>query len=145
MKKLVSSNGKDWHKRLYEFLWDVKTSPKRVIGMSPFELVYGINAQVSLPLNIVASKLQTIIEDSFFQSSLKKRIMFLMNLEEEGNKMVENIIEHQMRVKNIFDWNARPRKFRPGDEVLLWDKKMRRKGVMENFNHCGKVLSRCLR
>ena len=78
--------------KLYEALWEENTSPKRSISMSPFELVYGINAQVSLSLNLAAVKLQTIIEDAYFQSSLEKRIMYLIKLEEERNKMVDKII-----------------------------------------------------
>ncbi|XP_057856255.1 uncharacterized protein LOC131065687 [Cryptomeria japonica] len=57
MKKLVSENSKDWNKKLYEALWADRMSPKREIGMSPFELVYGVGVQLSLPLELVASKL----------------------------------------------------------------------------------------
>lgn len=57
MKKLVSENFKDWHKKLCEALWVDHTSPKRAIGMSSFELVYGVGAQVALPLELVATKL----------------------------------------------------------------------------------------
>lgn len=66
MRKLVSENFRDWHKRLHEALWEDRTSPKRAIGMSPFELVYGIGVQLSLPLEFAASRLQTVIEDVFF-------------------------------------------------------------------------------
>lgn len=44
MKKPISDNGKDWHKKLYEVLWADRISPKRQIGMSPFEIVCGIEA-----------------------------------------------------------------------------------------------------
>ena len=84
-------------------LWVDITSPKRAIGMSPFELVYAIDSQVSLPLNLANSKLQTTIEDFLFQSSLEKRIMYLTKIEEERDKMVKRITKHQMRVKKIFD------------------------------------------
>ncbi|XP_059076957.1 uncharacterized protein LOC131876156 [Cryptomeria japonica] len=94
MKKLVSENFKDQHKRLYEALWVDHTSPKRAIGMSAFELVYGMGAQVSLPLELTTSKLQTIIEDAYFQNSLEKRIMHLMRIEEERDKLVDLIIEN---------------------------------------------------
>ena len=63
MKNLVSNNSRDWHKKLYEALWADQITPKRVIGMAPFELVYGIGAQVSLPLELSAAKLQSVIED----------------------------------------------------------------------------------
>ncbi|XP_059064237.1 uncharacterized protein LOC131856454 [Cryptomeria japonica] len=63
MRKLVSENFRDWHKKLHEALWADQTSPKRAIGMSPFELVYGIGAQISLPLELAASKLQTVHDE----------------------------------------------------------------------------------
>ena len=44
MKKLVSNNSRDWHKKNYEALWADWITPKRAIGMAPFELVYGIGA-----------------------------------------------------------------------------------------------------
>ena len=44
MKNLVDVKGKDWHKRLYEALWENYTTPKRAIGLTPFELVYGVEA-----------------------------------------------------------------------------------------------------
>ena len=118
MKKLVSNNGRDWHKKLYEVLWAHNTSPKREICMSQFKLVYGINARVSFPLNLTTKKLQTTAEDYFFQSSLEKRIMYSKKLEEERNEMVDRITKYQMKLKNIFDQNARQRKFMPNDEVL---------------------------
>ena len=50
--------------------------------------------------------------------------------------MVDMIIEHQMRVKKLFDQNEKPRKFTPGDEILLWDKQNEKKvshGKFESF------------
>ena len=76
--------------------------------MAPFELLYGIGAQVSLPLELSDAKLQSVIEDQFFMDSLEKRIMYLHKLEDERNKLVDHITEHQMRVKQIFDRRARP-------------------------------------
>lgn len=62
--------------------------------MSPFEIVYGMGDQVSLPLELAASKLQTIIEDVYFQDSLEKWIMHLMRIDEERDKLVDRITEH---------------------------------------------------
>lgn len=52
MKKSVSDNARDWHKILFEALWENQTTPKRENGMTPFELVYGVEAQLSLPLEL---------------------------------------------------------------------------------------------
>ncbi len=58
MKKLVNENARDWHKKLFEALWADRTSSKRAIGMTPFELVYGVEAQLSLPLELAMAKLE---------------------------------------------------------------------------------------
>ncbi|XP_059066203.1 uncharacterized protein LOC131857548 [Cryptomeria japonica] len=92
MEKLVSENSKDWHKKLYEALWADRTTPKRTIGMSPFELVYGVGAQLSLPLELAASKLQTVVEDVYFQDALEKRVMYLAKIEEEREKLVDHCV-----------------------------------------------------
>ncbi|XP_057872020.2 uncharacterized protein LOC131078363 [Cryptomeria japonica] len=128
IEKLVDENARNLHKKLYEALWVDRITPKRAIGMAPFELVYGIDAKSSLPLELSAAKLQTTVEDSFFQNALEKRVMYLMKLEEEREMLVDRITEHQSRVKNIFDMRARPRSFLEGDEVLLWDKWKEPKG-----------------
>ncbi|XP_059075002.1 uncharacterized protein LOC131875020 [Cryptomeria japonica] len=134
MKKLVDDNAWNWHKKVYETLWADRITPKREIGMAPYELVYGIGAKVSLPLELVATRLQTLIEDSFFQNALENRVMYLMRLEEEREMLVDRITEHQNRVKRIFDMRARPRGFLKGDEVLLWDKRREPKGVHGKFD-----------
>ncbi|XP_059068976.1 uncharacterized protein LOC131859355 [Cryptomeria japonica] len=102
--------------------------------MAPYELVYGIGTNVSLPLELATARLQTIIEDSFFQNALEKRVMYLMKLEEEIEMLVDRISEHQNRVKKIFDMRARPRGFLKGDEVLLWDKRREPKGAHGKFD-----------
>ncbi|XP_059067483.1 uncharacterized protein LOC131858300 [Cryptomeria japonica] len=133
MKKLVDDNAQNWHKKVYEALWADRITPKREIGMSPYELVYGIGAKVSLPLELAAARLQTVIEDSFFQNALEKIVMYLMRLEEEREMLVDRITEHQNRVKRIFDMRAQPRGFLKGDEVLLWEKRREPKGAHGKF------------
>ncbi|XP_059075100.1 uncharacterized protein LOC131875096 [Cryptomeria japonica] len=105
MKKLVDDNTQNWHKKLYEALWADRITPKREIVMATYELVYGIGARISLPSELVATKLQTVIEDSF-QNALEKRVMYLTNLEEEREMIVDRITKHQNRVKKIFDMKA---------------------------------------
>ncbi|XP_059067894.1 uncharacterized protein LOC131858614 [Cryptomeria japonica] len=134
MKKLVDDNTWNWHKNLYEALWADRITPKRAIGMAPYELVYGISAKVSLPLELAAVKLQTIIGDRFSQNALEKRVMYLTKLEEEREMIVDRITEHQNKVKKIFDMKARPRGFVKGDEVLLWDKRREPKGAHGKFD-----------
>lgn len=134
MKKLVDENTKTWHKHLYEVMWADRITPKREIGMAPFELVYGIRAQVALPLELAASRLQTVIEDQLFRDFIEKQIMCLTKLEEEREELIDRITLHQAHVKKICDKKARPRKFMEGDEVLLWDKQRDPKGAHGKFD-----------
>ncbi|XP_057857310.1 uncharacterized protein LOC131066544 [Cryptomeria japonica] len=101
--------------------------------MAPYDLVYGIGVRVYLPLELAAMRLQIVIEDSFFQNALEKRVMYLMKLEDEREVLVDKITEHQNKVKKIFDMTARPRGFLKGDEVLLWDKRREPKGAHGKF------------
>ena len=133
MKKLDSDNQKGWHKKIHDSLWADRTTPKRAIGISPFELVYGVEANLSLPLELVACKLKIVIKDDVFQYGLEKRILYLTKLQEEREEMVDKITEHQGRIKKLFDRRARPRKFLEGDLVLLWDKMHEPRGMHSKF------------
>ncbi|XP_057845516.1 uncharacterized protein LOC131054930 [Cryptomeria japonica] len=134
MKKLVDESARNWHKKLYEALWVDRTTPKRAIGMAPFEFVYGVGAKLSLPLELSATELQTVVEDSFFQNALEKRIIYLTKLEAEKELLVDRSSKHQSQVKRIFDMQARPRGFLVGDEVLLWDKRRESKDAHDKFD-----------
>ncbi|XP_057816858.1 uncharacterized protein LOC131030177 [Cryptomeria japonica] len=94
MNKLVDESARNWHKKIYEALWVDRTTPKRAIGMAPFDLVYGVGVKLSLPLELSATKLQIVVEDSFFQNALDKRIMYLKKLEEEREFLVDRISEY---------------------------------------------------
>ena len=72
IKKLVEEKGKDWHKKLYKAVWADGTSPKRAIGMTPFELVYGVEAQLSLPLELATLNLQKAIEVKYSSLPLRR-------------------------------------------------------------------------
>lgn len=89
MINLASDNQKDWHK-IYEALRANKATPKQAIGMSPFELIYGIGVVLPLPLELDASKLQMVVKDQEFQISLEKRVVYLSSkIEEQREDMVD--------------------------------------------------------
>jgi hypothetical protein len=119
LKKLVLDNQKSWHKKIHDALWTNKTTPKRAICISPFELFYRVEANFPLPLELVACKLNTMIEEDVFKDGLEKRIMNITKLQEERDEMVDKITEHQGRINKLFDRRERPTKFMEGDLVLL--------------------------
>ena len=99
VKKLVLDNQKTWQKKIHEALWVDRVTPKRVIGISPFEWVYLIKANLPLPLELATRKLRTVIEDDMYKDGLEKRILYLSKHEEERENIVDNITQHQMWVK----------------------------------------------
>ena len=115
-------NQKNWHKKIHEALWVDKVTAKRAISISPFELVYGIEANLPLPLELASKKLRMVIEDDIYKDGLEKRIIYLSKMEEERAKILDHITQHQMWVKKLFDKKTRLQKFMVGDSVLLWDK-----------------------
>ena len=95
-------------------MWANRVTPKRAIGISPFELVYGTEANLPLPLELATSKLRAVIEDDIYRDGLEKRILYLTKLEEERVEIVDHITQHQMWIKKLFDRKTRPQKFMVG-------------------------------
>jgi hypothetical protein len=50
IKKVLSENKKTWHVHLNYALWENQIGTKKSIGMSSFQMVYGID--VVLPINL---------------------------------------------------------------------------------------------
>lgn len=42
LRKLLNKNPRNWHNKLKYALWVDRIRVKNVLGMSPFEIVYGI-------------------------------------------------------------------------------------------------------
>ena len=57
IKKLLEINKKSWHKKLFNVLWADQVSQKKSIGMSPFELVYGVDTVFPTSLAVPVVKL----------------------------------------------------------------------------------------
>lgn len=72
MKKLVSKNQGDWHKKLHEVPWVDRITPKRDINISAFELIYSTKPSLPLPLELLVGKLHQVIEDRVLQNGLEK-------------------------------------------------------------------------
>jgi len=57
IKKILEENKKNWHKKLVNALWADRLTTKRSIGISPYELVYGMEAKFPSSLGIHVIKL----------------------------------------------------------------------------------------
>ena len=80
-KKIVLDNQKTWDLKLDLALWSFKIAFKVNIGMSPFKLVYGLEAVVHM--EFLVPSLRVTAEKMSPTLLVKHRAKYLMQLEEE--------------------------------------------------------------
>ena len=90
MKRIIEDNQRIWHNRLKTYLWANRIAPKRVIGNSPFMLVYGREARVPIshefPSLELAHQLELLEVDA-----MTIRMAQFMELEEKRNKAIHTL------------------------------------------------------
>eukprot|EP00253_Pinus_taeda_P002932 PITA_02932 len=87
IKKVLEENKKNWHRKLTNALWADRLSTKRSIGMSPYELVYGMEARFPSSLGIPAIKL-------------------LQEIQAEPND-IQRRINQTIHLHNVLRWDSR--------------------------------------
>ena len=82
MKVLVSENRSDWEDKLDSVLWAFRTAYKVATGMTPFKLVYGMEAVV--PMEYVIPSLRLAVQHRLSpEDSVAHRKQELLRLEED--------------------------------------------------------------
>eukprot|EP00253_Pinus_taeda_P028324 PITA_28324 len=92
---------------------------RRIIGFTPFQLVYGLEAV--LPIECEIPSPQVAIELLPATSEEEKRLLYLAKLDETCRDAALAIESHAKRMKAQYDRNVTPRNFSEGDLVLLYD------------------------
>ena len=89
IKKLLEGNKKAWHTKLKYVLWDDRISTKRAIGMSPFELVYGVEVIFHASLGVPVMKL---LHDPLDEPNpIQRRINQIIELNEVRDKDYDKV------------------------------------------------------
>jgi hypothetical protein len=83
LKKTIDKKKINWHLKLTDALWVSRLTPKGSIGTSPYNLVYGKEARMTINLEINALAYTVNIEDLEEVSPLQKRYNQLIRLDEQ--------------------------------------------------------------
>eukprot|EP00253_Pinus_taeda_P004552 PITA_04552 len=132
IKKVLEENKKSWHKKLTNALWADRLSTKKSIGMSPYELVYGIEARFPSSLGIPTIKLLQDIQAK--PNDIQRRINQTIHLQQTREQVYDRAQILQEKLKIMFDKGAKAKDFRVGSKVLRWDSQREDKGKHDKFD-----------
>eukprot|EP00253_Pinus_taeda_P013416 PITA_13416 len=82
LTKVVSSNRKDWADRLVEATWAYNTTWKTTTGFTPYELVHGKKALLSIEFEFNALRMASQL-DLDFNHAQKERLLQLNGLDKK--------------------------------------------------------------
>jgi len=117
IRHFINDEQSDWDEWVPYAMFAYNTTPHTATGFTPFELVYGRQAELPTTLS-KAPAMHYNIED--YAQELKERIR-------AANKIArENVKIEKEKAKKQYDKRTHIAKFRVGDQVLLYDETVRR-------------------
>eukprot|EP00253_Pinus_taeda_P019803 PITA_19803 len=119
IKKLLEENKKNWHRKLTNALWADRLSTKKSIEMSPYELVYGMEAKFPSSLGIPTIKLLQEIQAE--PNDMQRRVNQTIHLQQTREQVFNRAQILHEKLKKMFDKKAKAKDFWVGSKVLRWD------------------------
>jgi hypothetical protein len=104
---------------------------KRSIGVSPFQLVYGV--EVVFPSHLAIPVAKFLQDHQEEPDDMIIRIHQLVEVQQAREQVMGRIRDHHQRIKQVFDKNAKKEEFWIGDLVLKWDAPKQDKGKHRKF------------
>jgi hypothetical protein len=97
IKKLLEDNKKAWDSKLKFALWADRVTTKRSLGVSPFQLVYGVEAifptHLALPVEKFLQDYQGEPDD------MVRRIQQLVEVQQAREQLLDKAQDHQQKIK----------------------------------------------
>eukprot|EP00253_Pinus_taeda_P008318 PITA_08318 len=120
LTKVVSSSIKDWADRLGEATWTYNTTWKTTTGFTPYELVYGKKALLSIEFEYNTLRMTAQL-DLDISRAQKERLLQLNGLDEQRLQALLHSYTVQLQRKIWHDRHLKEKQFQEGDWALLYD------------------------
>eukprot|EP00253_Pinus_taeda_P012737 PITA_12737 len=120
LRNIVTSNRKDWTNRLVEATWVYNTTSKTTTGFTPYELVYGKKALLSIKFELNTVRMEAHL-DLDLRHAQEERLLQLNELDEHRMQALLHTEVVQLQRKIWHDKNIKEKKFQEGDWALLYD------------------------
>nr|GEV24927.1 DNA-directed DNA polymerase [Tanacetum cinerariifolium] len=124
LERTVGENRASWSDKLEDALWAFRTAYKTSIGCTSYRLVYG-NA-CHLPLKLEHKAYSALKHTNFdLKTAGDHRKLQLNELNELRDQAYENSLIYKKRTKKLHDDKIKNRIFNVGDQVLLFNSRLK--------------------
>ncbi|GJS13432.1 reverse transcriptase domain-containing protein, partial [Tanacetum coccineum] len=124
LERTVGENRASWLDKLDDALWAFRTAYKTPIGCTPYKLVYG--KACHLPIELEHKAYWALKNANFdLQTAGDQRKIQLNELSELRDQAYENSLIYKEKTKRIHDAKIKNRVFNVGDQVLLFNSRLK--------------------
>ncbi|GKB58425.1 reverse transcriptase domain-containing protein [Tanacetum coccineum] len=124
LERAVGENRTSWSDKLEDALWAFRTAYKTPIGCTPYKLVYG--KACHLPVELEHKAYWALKHTNFdLRTAGDHRKVQLNELNELRDQAYENSLIYKEKTKRIHDAKIKNRVFNVGDQVLLFNSRLK--------------------
>ena len=101
IKKLLADNKIGWDSKLIFALWAYRTSNKKSISTSPFQLVYGVDSII--PVQLALPVMKYAQEEMDEPNPIQRRMLQLIEVHQIREALMDKAQAYKDKVKTLFD------------------------------------------